>query len=134
MPKTIISEKVMRSYDYCHFESGAIVEIDEILDAKTREIASDSLRKEVARLADKAVLQYKKMKAHEEFQSSHRFRQLESAAEDIRQKVPESERTPEHKAILKKYDDACHMMRRQYDYQDDFEDDPDLDMDDDCGY
>jgi len=113
------SVKVMRSYDYCHFEinlstSGELLSVKEV----------DNLRKEAARLADKAVEQYKVAKAVAEAKTSaescvyyngNRIAELKN--------ISESERTPEQKAQIKAYDDEQFRARRTYDYQDDFETD-----------
>lgn len=105
------SVKVMRSHDYCHFEvclssSGA----------STLE-GVDALRKEAARLADKAVEQYKAAKAAaallDKMRSKHELRWAEQ--------TPESERTPTQKAIIKFHQDADFAARFHYDYEDDYE-------------
>lgn len=105
------SVKVMRSHDYCHFEvclSSSDVDTPEKVDA---------LRKEAARLADKAVEQYQTAKA------------AEYTADNISQKwrlnqamaTPENERTPAEKAVIKYHSDAGFRARFDYDYQDDYE-------------
>lgn len=99
------SVKVMRSHDYCHFEialgSDSPLAVNQV----------DALRKEAARLADKAVAQYKVAKAvatHTEYDA------LTLQAKEVRQ-IPEADRTPEQKAILKRATD------RHYDYEDDYD-------------
>lgn len=105
------SVKVMRSHDYCHFE----VTLSSS-DASTPQ-AVDALRKEAARLADKAVSQYRIAKA-----SAARVDKLEetwmlkSAMES-----PESERTSTEKAIIKYHSDAAFAARFRYDYEDDYQ-------------
>lgn len=85
----------------------------------------DALRKEVARLADKAVNQYKIAKASaarvERLEEKWRLKQA--------QETPEGERTPTEKAIIKYHQDAAFAARFRYDYEDDFE--PEYDPDDD---
>lgn len=111
----------MRSFDYSHFEITLGVQCDpgEVL----TEGAPDELRKQAARLADKAVEQYKTAKAVEELRERTAY-----SAEFRREKVAqirelaETDRTPEQMAILKEYDDAMHHASRRYDYQDDWED------------
>ena len=118
MNLTTATVKVMRSHDYCHFEVS--------LSTDTANTISevDSLRKEAARLADKAVEQYKVAKSAanriEAFKSKW---QLEMANE-----VPESERTPEMKAIIKFHNDEAFRSRFTYDYEDDYNPDDDEDM------
>lgn len=111
------SVKIMRSYDYCHFE--VCLGTDEELTL----LQVDEMRKEAARLVDKAVEQYKIAKSVRDYQcqSHYKYEGLEKEVNEIIANVPESERTPEHKATLKKWGDYCHKMRCEYDYQDDWE-------------
>ena len=109
------SVKVMRSYDYCHFE--ICLGTDENITLKE----VDDLRKEAMRLVDKAVEQYKMAKKVREYRDNNYYKELEKHAQEIIDTIPESERTPEHKAILKELSDHLHRMRRPYDYEDDWE-------------
>jgi hypothetical protein len=104
------SVKVMRSFDYCHFE----VTLSST-DATTPE-AVDMLRKEAARLADKAVVQYQvaKAAAADRRDISARWR-LEQA-----KRTPENERTPDEKAVIKYHSDEAFRARFGYDYEDDW--------------
>jgi hypothetical protein len=112
------SVKVMRSYDYCHFEvalsTSGVASIEEV----------DNLRKTAARLADKAVEQYKVAKENLEMQESH-----DRSASYIREEAiaieakPETERTPEEQATLKAYNDHVFHANRRYNYEDDWQDD-----------
>jgi hypothetical protein len=119
-PPTIqsASVKVMRSHDYCHFEVCLSSS-----DADTPQKV-DELRKEAARLADKAVAQYRIAKAA--------ATRLDNIKEPWRleqaQRTPEGERTPTEKAIIKYHADAAFAARFNYDYQDDY--DTSLDDDD----
>lgn len=112
--------KVMRSYDYCHFE----VQLSSSEPKTLKEI--DNMRKEAARLADKVVEQYKE---HRKFLDwlSHASRPnidlMRHDAANIKQTVPESERTDEQKALIKKIDDIDYWLFRQYEYGDDWDDD-----------
>ncbi len=110
------SVKIMRSYDYCHFE--VCLGTDEVLSPEQ----VDSMRKECMRLVDKAVNQYKIAKANIENKShlKYGFNDLAVDVKKLREK-PESEWTPEEKAMAKKYDDLCYFMERDYDYEDDFD-------------
>jgi hypothetical protein len=60
---SVASVKVMRSHDYCHFEVALSATIDDGLE---RPVQVDELRKTAARLADKAVEQYKVAKLNAE--------------------------------------------------------------------
>jgi hypothetical protein len=119
------SVKVMRSYDYCHFEVCLTS-----TEATTAE-SVDALRKTAARLADKAVKQYQTAKCNVERALSDK-----STLESIRYRhrdilgKPESERTPEEMALVKAVEDRAHRNRPQYDYEDDW-DEPDFDEDND---
>ena len=100
----IASVKVMRSYDYCHFEVNLAASVDCPPDSAAWFQQVDNLRKNAARLADKAVAQYKVAKrAHES--EEHSLYSLRYAAEQA-EKTPESERTPEEKAAIKALADA----------------------------
>ena len=112
----IASVKVMRSHDYCHFE------VCLSTDTATTTEQVDALRKEAARLADKAVEQYKMAKAwasvtmySNKGDALKRLRDLAAVIHD----TPENERTPEEKAILKAIADDNYAART-YDYQDDW--------------
>ena len=109
-PITHASVKVMRSHDYCHFE----VSLGYDAPATLEQI--DTLRKEAARLADKAVAQYQAAKKAASLRSemAEKWR-LESAL-----KTPESDRSPEEKGIIKYHQDAAFRARFNYDYEDDW--------------
>ena len=55
----IASVKVMRSYDYCHFEVTLAADVQCPPDSPEWFGQVDNLRKKAARLADRAVAQYK---------------------------------------------------------------------------
>lgn len=112
------SVKVMRSHDYCHFE----VTLSST-DANTPE-AVDALRKQAARLVDKAVAQYQTAKAAcaDKRDISESWR-LERA-----QRTPEGERTPDERAVIKYHRDAAFRARFSYDYEDDWSP-PEMDED-----
>lgn len=105
------SVRVMRSYDYNHFEVALTSS-----DATTPEQVDD-LRKQAARLADKAIEQYKVAKEAAESVSQMESEYSRAQAE----KTPENERTPEQKAILKYHSDYVFASRFQYDYDDEWE-------------
>ena len=108
----IASVKVMRSYDYCHFEVSLST-----TEAKTP-AEVDELRKTAARLADKAVEQYKIMKkvAAEQWTRAN----VENDIKYIRE-IPEGQRTVQEKANLKAYEDKRWRERPRYDYEDDYD-------------
>jgi len=117
---TTCSVRVMRSFDYSHFE----ITLGGEFNVGENEItATDNLRKQAARLADKAVEQYKVAKANAEKEEcelrdfDYKFR----AAEHIRA-IEDSDRTVEQKAQLKAFDDAKFEASRRYDYEDDWHD------------
>lgn len=106
----------MRSHDYCHFEivlGGSIEAPTEATNA-TAITAVDDLRKQAARLADKAVEQYKIKKAAIEASEGWELKGLAKQAHEIAKK-PESEWTPDDKAIVKRHRDALYA---RYDYDD----------------
>ncbi len=114
----VASVKVMRSFDYCHFE----VCLTSTFHGLEDQIATtDELRKSAARLADKAVEQYKVMKASYERslndKSTYDF--YKHCADAIREK-PEGDRTINEQAQMKAFDDKQWRERRAYDYQDDY--------------
>lgn len=108
------SVKVMRSYDYCHFEvslsSDDNLSIDEV----------DNLRKKAASLADKAVSQYQMMKRYHAAKANAKFRDDKALKHDrdLAIKTPESERTESEKAAIKAYDDHMFLLSHDWDYQD----------------
>jgi len=106
MPRA--SVKVMRSYDYCHFE--VTLGTDE--DMTLEEV--DDMRKSAQRLADKAVKQYaiaKNMASNQSYEHG----ELERQVRVIKENYPQSEWTPEQQAKVKALADF-----RFYDYQDDW--------------
>lgn len=123
------SVKVMRSHDYCHFE----VQLG-TTDATTPE-SVDELRKTAARLADKAVEQYKICKEVAEDRRSNQYTvdsmRLRELTKEIKAKS-ETDRSVEEKATLKDYEDAVFRANRSYDYEDDFGDFDIADADDDA--
>lgn len=112
------SVKVMRSFDYCHFE--VCLTATRVFDTMPP-AAIDELRKTAARLADKAVEQYKVAKANAELavNDSRKLERLQDDAREIEAK-PEKERTPGEQARLKAIQDL-RFARHRYDYEDDFE-------------
>lgn len=116
MPKA--SVKVMRSYDYCHFE--VTLGTDEDLPLED----VDALRKQAARLVDKAVEQYKISRevANKQYRAKQRHDELAREAKIIRENYPQSEWTPEQQATVKALDD-WNWDRYRYDYDDDYDND-----------
>jgi hypothetical protein len=115
----IASVKVMRSHDYCHFEVCLSSS-----SANTPELV-DELRKTAARLADKAVAQYKVAKTDAYKREAHgtQMESLKHWAEQAK-RTPEGERSPSQMAEIKAYEDAKFQERRaEYDYQDDWDQD-----------
>ena len=82
------------------------------------------MRKEAARLADKAVEQYKVAKSVAEAKiSAESSANYNGARIAELKKIAEPDRTPEQKAQIKAYDDEQFRASRNYNYQDDFETD-----------
>lgn len=110
----------MRSHDYCHFE--VALSTTEMLDAA----GVDTMRKEAARLADKAVEQYKiaKRNAGRVLSEELSRKRLVDRMEWIRGR-PDTERTVSEQAELKAFDDSEYHASHRYDYEDDWQDDQD---------
>lgn len=95
------SVKVMRSYDYCHFEvalsTDQVVSLDEV----------NGLRKQAAVLVDEAIRQYRIAKEKEskrqssEWQTEAAMRKLEAAKQKSK-----SDLTPEEAALLRSDGDS----------------------------
>lgn len=113
------SVKIMLSYDYCHFE------ICKGTDQELTNKELNEMRKDVQRLADEAVRQYKvaKEKAN---QCASEIATFPIIARNIISSIPASERTPDQKAIVKAYEDKTWReeieARYGYGYDDDPED------------
>ena len=123
---TSVSAKIMLSYDYSHFEIA--LSADTIISDKPGEMkAANELRKKCQRLADEAVRQYKKAKEYEQLKlnDQYGFPELRKKGIAIRENFPESEWTPEQKAIIKKLRDIEYRLEHEYNY----DDDPDWDED-----
>jgi len=110
----------MRSYDYCHFEVSLAANVDCPPDSPEWFQQVDNLRKNAARLADKAVRQYKIAKA--DHQAKECLLESLSFSAEQAERTPEPERTPEQKAAIKALADA-RFAQQQYDYQDDWNED-----------
>ena len=113
------SVKVMRSHDYCHFEVQLGAAGSAFAGITPEQV--DELRKVAARLADKAVEQYKVAKRNfEELDRERREHEWDARNVDRIKAKPEHERTPEEAVALKKFND--HQYSRRYDYEDDWHD------------
>ena len=114
------SVKIMRSYDYCHFE----IALSSTEEQNLEQI--DEMRKEAARLVDKAVDQFI---IHTEFLkwrnrfTEYEIQQLRKKVQAIKENYPISEWTPEQKAEVKKLNDIDYWANRDYDYDEDWNDD-----------
>jgi hypothetical protein len=111
------SVKVMRSYDYCHFE--ICLGSDE--EKSLQEI--DEMRKEAARLTDQAVKQYQEMKKHTNYliENDDYLERLRVKVTHIEKIFPKSTWTPEEKAEVIALRDVEFQMSQRYDYQDEWE-------------
>lgn len=118
------SVKVMRSHDYCHFEvvlglSGSDAAGNPV-GVSTEQV--DELRKEAARLADKAVKQYKIAKIDAIRRNELPLASaIEVSRIEMIRAITESCRTPEQMADLKAYDDETFRRERVYNYEDQWE-------------
>jgi hypothetical protein len=114
------SVKVMRSYDYCHFE----VVLGRDNGQPLNKYDVDEMRKGAARLVDKAVEQYKIMKKFliEKSETGHDYNRLSKIVAGYLKEQPQrSEWTPEQKAVEKRLRDLDFYRSLEYDYQDDFD-------------
>jgi hypothetical protein len=120
------SVKVMRSYDYCHFEIQMAIG-EEAETAETIQTSDvDLLRKEAMRLADKAVKQYQihKRVIEESIQAKTQVDYQLKKATAIKENFPKSEWTPEQKAQIKLAEEILWMASRDYDYEDEWDSRP----------
>ena len=110
------SVKIMLSYDYCHFE----------ISKSTDEIVSDKeineMRKDVQRLADEAVRQYKVAKeyAAKRMDSEYMMKNFEAECRKINRKDA-GDRTIKETAMLKQYKNE--KWQEQFEYNYNYEDD-----------
>lgn len=119
---TSASVKVMRSYDYCHFEINLGVAHDSSGNPVSLNPADvDELRKTAARLADKAVDQYKVAKENSaKILNDRSLREYEARAVEEIEKRPEGDRTVNEIARVKAFRDRAYHERK-YDYEDQWE-------------
>ena len=104
------SVRVMRSYDYSHFEVSLGINSDSGITLQR----VNQLRKEAQLLVDEAVRQYKKAKTRDSLSPSEN--QVERIKTEYSEalEVPESERTPQHKAAIKDYRDYLYWLAYEY--------------------
>jgi hypothetical protein len=125
LKNTTASVKVMRSHDYCHFEVALGMAADGGEEITPEHV--DDLRKEAARLADKAVAQYKIAKRVQAKRDSERAdHDYDVKRAKAIEEIPEHERTPQQQAVLKQFKDEQWEAKRDYDYDNDW---PDNDYD-----
>lgn len=109
------SVKVMLSHDYCHFE---------VVKSSEQELTNEQInemRKDVQRLADEAVRQYKVAKEKSIRDMSYEKQRFEARVREIQAKEEKS-RTIEEVAMLKHYNDAQWQRQFEpYDYEDENE-------------
>jgi hypothetical protein len=113
------SVKIMLSYDYCHFE------VCKGTDEELSNAEIDELRKDVQRLADRAVNQFQiaKKKVQEELRYKIEMLNLKCKFERMTEDIPESEWTVEAKAVQKAIADNEYLEKKYYDYDEEWEDD-----------
>lgn len=114
--RTKATVRVMRSFDFCHFESNTTLEGDNVTLAEI-----DEERKSCQRLCDKAVGQYVKAKESisQKVDNSYERQQLRKEVFEIKQKPAEHWNIIEQ-AKVKTLDDWDY--RDKYDYIDDEQD------------
>ena len=85
---TSATVKVMRSFDYCHFEIA--MQISNDTEVTAQEI--DDARKQAMRLADKAVEQYKIAKevANKNLHSKYDMEAFERKCKRLKEQAPET--------------------------------------------
>jgi hypothetical protein len=115
-----IRAKVMLSYDYCHFEMSLTKNIDDSEPEHVGLMAANELRKEVQRLCDEAVSQYKVSKTLDglKMQSETERKCLEREVKNIKEVIPAAEWTPEQKSKIKLLSDSEYWARYDYNYED----------------
>lgn len=115
--KYSVSVKVMRSYDYCHFE----IALSSSEELTLKQI--DEMRKEAQRLVDKAVKQYRiaKADAGKRHGIEYTIMGLKDKVDIINENFPKSHWTPEQKAIIKEYEDSLFRQALYYNYEDDWD-------------
>ena len=118
------SVKVMRSYDYCHFE----VNLGSDIEMSAQEV--DDMRRVAASLADRAVADYKRMKSAEPMraQASWDKQEMRRRLKDIESK-PEGERTLNEVALLTQAQSDEFWQRYKDDEDFDYWNDADVERD-----
>lgn len=116
------SVKIMRSYDYNHFEIA--LASDEDMDVKQ----INELRKKAQMLADEAVRQYIIAKSKESLRLNLKIekKQLEKEIELIKEIKPQSEYTAQERAKIKALEDKNYWKQHNYFYDDDYDCEGDL--------
>lgn len=111
--------RVMRSYDYNHFEISISDECSTLDDV-------NELRKKAAVLVDEAVRQYviAKQKENSRIRNEGEIRRALEQIENI-QKIPQSEWTIQQAALMRAYEDKSFWSK--YSEDDYYYDDPDRD-------
>jgi len=114
------SVKIMLSFDYCHFE---------IMKGTDEELTNEQInkmRKDVQRLADEAVRQYRKAKERAAARNGYEKQRFDATIKEILLK-PENTLSLEETAMLKLYrDEQWQKQFELYDYEDDYEDDKEI--------
>lgn len=113
------SVKIMLSYDYCHFE------ICKGSDENLSNEQIDAMRKDVQRLANKAVEQYKIFKSLAEIKIRRKDEKENSERQCNRiLEKPEGQRTLNEVALLKAFKDKNwnEYIDARYDFEDDWDD------------
>lgn len=113
--------KVMRSYDYCHFE----VSLSSDEDMTIEQV--DEMRKKAALLVDEAVRQYKIAKEKEQKRDRREYDMRRSIEQVERiKKIPKEELSIGDAALLKSYEEG--QFWKSYNEDQYFYDDPEREL------
>lgn len=118
------SVKVMRSYDYCHFE----VNLGSDVEMSAQEV--DDMRRVAATLADRAVADYRRMKDEEPKRNKAAWdkQEMRRKLKDIESK-PEGERTLNEAALMAAAQADEFWQKYEDDEQFDYWNDADVERD-----
>lgn len=111
-----IGVKVMKSYDYCHFE----VQLSDDNVPPDKAVAfADAMGAEAQRLVDGQIERYKLFKCHLECVNPFNTGDCRFLVAQIEKVLPK-ERTPEMKALLKAQVDHEYWLSQGFDYSNEY--------------
>ena len=118
------SVKIMLSYDYCHFE------VCKSTDENITDEQINEMRKDVQRLCDKAVQQFKIAKDMSSKRMNGKYTMLDFKNQCLAiEEKKEEDRTVKEIAMLKQFSDENWQAQFEYnyDYEDNFDESDDED-------